>query len=306
MLTKVQSKSMFVKNITSEQLVIGAPAKVNLSLEVLNKRPDGFHNIYSLFQAVSLFDRLTVRRIDKETPQLEIGGIGGLEITPENLVFRAFETVRKRFDVSGSIAVHLEKNIPVAAGLGGGSADAAATLLACNELYGLGAELPDLAELSLEIGADCPFFFSSGQALVSGRGEQITTTDFPLDYWLVLVTPSFGLSTAESYSALKRGLTERPKRFSFGGLGTLQEFLEALRQSANDFEGIHLESHPELVTIRDGLLDLGACLVRMSGSGPTIFGIFEGLPDFDWETWGNREHWRVNTVKPIALPTREH
>lgn len=297
---------MFVKNITSEQLVIGAPAKLNLFLEVLNKRPDGYHNIYSLFQAVSLFDRLTVRRIDRETPSLEIVGADELPLAPDNTVFRAFDLVRKRFGFSGSIAVHLEKNIPVAAGLGGGSADAAAILLACNELYGLGADLKELAALSLEIGSDCPFFFSTGQALVTGRGEQLTSTAFPTDYWLVLVTPPFGISTAQSYAALKRGLTEPPKRFSFGGLGTQHEFIEALRQSANDFEGIHLESHPELVTIRDGLLDLGARVVRMSGSGPTIFGIFEGLPDFDWETWGNREHWRVNTVKPIALPTREH
>jgi 4-diphosphocytidyl-2C-methyl-D-erythritol kinase len=297
---------MFVKNITTEQLVIGAPAKVNLFLEVLNKRPDGYHNIYSLFQAVSLFDRLTVRRIDGDTPQLGIGGIGGLEVTKDNLVYKAFDVVRKRYGFTGSIEVHLEKNIPVAAGLGGGSADAAAILMACNELFELGADMSELADLSLEIGSDCPFFFSTGQALVTGRGEQMTPTDFPRDYWLVLVTPSFGLSTAESYAALKRGLTEPPKRFSFGGLRTLKEFIEALQLSANDFEGTHLESHPELVAIRGGLLDLGARLVRMSGSGPTIFGIFEGLPDFDWETWGNREHWRVNAVKPIALPTREH
>ena len=306
MLTKDRTNSMFVKNVTSEQVVVGAPAKVNLFLEVLNKRPDGFHNIYSLFQAVSLFDRLTVRRIDSAIPELDISSASNFQPAPDNLVLKAFGLIKERYNVPDSIAVHLDKNIPVAAGLGGGSADAAATLLACNELYDLGLDLPGLAELSLEIGSDCPFFFSSGQAIVTGRGENIRTTDFPLDYWLVLVTPSFGLSTAESYAALKRGLTEPPKRFTFGGLRTLQDFVVALQQSANDFEGTHLESHPELVTIRDGLLDRGAKLVRMSGSGPTIFGIFEGLPDFDWETWGDRNHWRVNTVRPIALPFREH
>jgi 4-diphosphocytidyl-2-C-methyl-D-erythritol kinase len=280
---------------------LDTPAKINLYLEVLGKRPDGYHDINSLFQAVSLFDRLTFDLTDRPGIDLTVLGTEHLAEGPENLIVRTGAMMQREFGLRRGLTVTLEKNIPMAAGLAGGSSDAAATILACNLLYDLRLDCPAMARLGLEIGSDLPFFFSGGQALVTGRGERVEETDYPIDYHLVLVNPGLAISTAASYAGLRIGLTKSKHPFNLPCCRTAEDFIESLKQVGNDFEGMHRESYPVLGEIEDVLLERGAALARMSGSGPTIFGIFTDFPEIEVEIFKRWGHWRFFTVAPIAL-----
>ena len=292
---------MFVKKITSTSVAIDTPAKINLFLDVLNKREDGFHNINSLFQAVSLFDHLTFEIQEKPELNLEISGNSQLESNDDNLVSKAYNFMRDKFDFNRGLKVKLEKNIPIAAGLAGGSSDAAATILACNLLFDLELTYEGMAGCGLHIGSDIPFFFSSGQAIVTGQGELIENSSYPLDYELVIVKPEISISTAESYKALKRNLTKQKNPFKLGTCQTVDRYITSLKEAGNDFEEVHLLSYPEIGRIKDGLLSAGAKLARMSGSGPCVFGMFSKLPDSKEDLNRNNMDWQIYFVKPIQL-----
>jgi 4-diphosphocytidyl-2-C-methyl-D-erythritol kinase len=289
---------MFVKRITSDSLIIGAPAKVNLYLQVLRKRPDGYHDLNSLFQAVSLFDRLTFNLQDDTavTVSTNSQSIGPLE---HNLITRAWRLIQTKFGSSQGVHVDLEKNIPIGGGLGGGSSDAAATLAAANILLDLHLSLSEMSHLGSSLGSDIPFFFTSGQAIAEGRGERLIETDFPTDYWLVLVTPSLAISTAASYGSLNLTLTEPKNPFKLTVCRTAGELMEQLALSGNDFEGKHREQYPVLNRIAESLTRSGATIVRMSGSGSTMFGIFEAAPEYDNGLISGEPDWQVHVVRPV-------
>ncbi|MCK4607586.1 MAG: 4-(cytidine 5'-diphospho)-2-C-methyl-D-erythritol kinase [candidate division Zixibacteria bacterium] len=293
---------MLLRDRGKGHLEIDAPAKVNLFLEVLRRREDGYHDINSAFQAVSLFDRLSFSVTDQ--PGISIKVLGNTDLSPgeDNLVARSFDLMRDRFDLKWGLSVALNKRIPVAAGLGGGSSDAAATILACNLLFDLGLSRSRMSELSLEIGSDLPFFFSHGQALVGGRGEIVEEISLPIDYWLLLVNPGIAISTADSYAALRMDLTKRQQGFSLPGCRDVSALVGALRLSGNDFEGVHRESCPVLESVREALLGSGALLVRMSGSGSTMFGVFGEAPKVRSSLKFNLGRWQHCTVKPITWP----
>jgi len=304
---------MIVERTSEGYLRIQAPAKLNLFLEVLNKRLDGYHNINSLFQAVSLFDLLEFRavsssgvRIDLEQP----GGLaqpdgldqpGDLPLDDRNLIARAYNLIRERYKLDSGLEVRLQKNIPIAAGLAGGSTDGAATIRACNIIFDLGLSNKEMSEIGLEIGSDLPFFFSGGQAIVTGRGEILEPSTMPTDYRLILVTPRLAVSTARAYAELRMGLTNSKDAFRLQACRSVGELVAALRLTANDFEQSQIESHPLLGRIRSELLDCGALLVRMSGSGPTMFGLFDVEPDEKSVLELREEEWLVNEARPISL-----
>jgi 4-diphosphocytidyl-2-C-methyl-D-erythritol kinase len=294
---------MFVKKLSSQSLVIGTPAKINLYLEVLRRRPDGYHEINSAFQAVSLFDRMRFTLTDSGRIEMELAHPVDLSTGEDNLVSRAYHLVRENAGVDFGLSVRLEKNIPIAAGLGGGSADAAATIVACNILGDLGLDVESMAQIGLAVGSDVPFFFSRGQAIVSGRGEIIREEAFPVDYWLVLVSPDFPISTRASYEGLNRDLTDNRMAVSLKGYGSMKELVGSLRSLTNDFEEYQFASFPALGRIREELLTRGAALARLSGSGPTIFGIFNEDPIIEHCECCTEGDWQVNTVRPIVLPT---
>ena len=294
---------MFVKRLSEKSLTVGAPAKINLDLRVLRRRPDGYHDIDSLFQAVSLFDRLKITRSDEFTGvRITLTNKAELPVDDSNLISRAFSLMQSRFDLPGGLEVGLEKNIPVAAGLGGGSADGAATILACKILFDLPLARAEMAELSVEIGSDLPFFFSSGQAHVTGRGEIVREVVLPTDYWVVLVTPPISVSTAEAYAALRLPLTRSSRPRSFEGWKVPNGFVKWLSDSGNDFEPAPLSALQHLQQVKDGLMVAGALLARMSGSGPTVFGIYNNAPDLEGDRVLGRSNWTVSTVRPIRLP----
>ncbi len=292
---------MFVNKITSDEIEIKTPAKINLFLEVLNKREDRFHNINSLFQAVSLYDKLHFQIQAKKELTLLIPDNKILPVDDDNLIVKAYNFMREKFELSYGLLVVLDKKIPIAAGLAGGSSDAAATILACNLLFDLELTQEGMAGCGLHIGSDLPFFFSSGQALVSGQGEIIEDTSYPLDYELVIVKPDISISTAESYDALKRDLTKQKNPFKLGTCRTVDRYITSLKRAGNDFEEVHLLSFPEIRKIKDGLLLAGADLVRMSGSGPCVFGLFKKLPDNKEDLNMSNMNWQIFFVKPILL-----
>ncbi len=292
---------MFIKRLSEESLVIGAPAKVNLFLEVLGKRPDGYHNINSLFQAVSLFDRLRFYRTNGPGVTLEFTTDCDLPTNESNLISMAYDVVKHRHGISGGLRVELEKNIPIAAGLAGGSADAAATIVACNILFDLGLSRDHMTEIGLEVGSDLPFFFTQGQAIVRGRGEVIEEVSLPTDYWLLLITPNFGISTAKSYGDLKRDLTKPKNPIKLSRCAAVEELVAQLSSVGNDFEEVHLQSHPVLGRLKNGLIECGAMLARLTGSGPTMFGIFNGVPNISRGDNFRQGDWQIHTVMPISL-----
>ena len=288
-----------------DSLTILAPAKINLFLEVLCKRPDGFHEINSAFQAVSLYDKLAFELSDEPGIQISTTMNVDLPIDQNNLIYRAFEAVDQRFSLERGLQVILEKNIPISAGLGGGSADAAATIKAVNILFDMGLSDHQMAEIGLEVGSDVPFFFSNGQALVSGRGETVKMAEFPTDYQLVLVTPDLAVSTAKAYAGLKMDLTKPKNPFRLSRCSTVGNLVLELQLTGNDFEKIHFLSYPELGRIKNGLQDLGASLVRLSGSGPTIFGLFRVTPGLKIGEINGESGWQINSARPIVLTNKD-
>ena len=292
---------MFVKYITNDSIVIESPAKINLFLEVLNKREDGFHNINSIFQAVSLFDKLEFHIIDEPIIEIKLLNDIDLPLGKDNLIHRAYTFYKSKYNIDRGLSVNLEKNIPVAAGLGGGSSNAAATIIACNLLFNGNLDRQTLVDMGLELGSDVPFFFGNGQAKVTGRGETIEDKQLPHDYHLVLINPGIHISTPESYSELKRGLTNSKLPFSLGTCRTVGEYIILLQQAGNDFEKNAFDSHPELMKIKVFLEQHGAELVRMSGSGPTMFGVFRKKPDLNGASLVSEGDWRVCTVEPITF-----
>ncbi len=245
-----------------------APAKINLSLKILNKRKDGYHNIKSVFQTVSLCDEIFIS--DSQTEK-EIEFICEPKVTkkPEdNLAYRAILLLKKYTYENGKIKVKIVKNIPVGAGLGGGSSDAAGVLKGLVKFWNIKISMDVLKKLALKLGADVPFFLYGGKCLVEGIGEKIKRlkpTPEEKNFYILLVYPEFKISTKKVYEMFDKC--------------HCKEFLIAEQQSTNDLEKIVFKKYPELKEIKEKLIDSGTIFSSMSGSGSTIFGIFKKKSD---------------------------
>lgn len=247
-------------------------AKVNLCLRVLDDRPDGYHDIETIFHSISLSDTLVVTRRETgftlSTDSVDI---------PRDETNLALAAARRLLgDGRGGVHISLEKNIPVSAGLGGGSADAAGSLVAVNLLYGLGLSQGQLAEAALDMGSDVPFMLLGGCAVGEGRGERLTSLQCLPPMTLVVVVPPMAISTKWAYESLRTGLTTRNHRVNIIA-GALRRRAVGLVNSLlyNDFETLVFERYPVVANIKEGLLSGGAVGALMSGSGPAVFGIFE-------------------------------
>ncbi len=250
-------------------LTMLAPAKINLCLSVLGKRPDGYHDVAMLMQMVGLYDEVTV---SLSGTGISVVCDGGMAPTGrDNIAWKAAEAVLRRSDGARGLAVAIKKTIPVAAGLGGGSSDAAAVLLAANKLLGTGIDRAQLAEIGASIGMDVPFFLNGPLALARGRGEVLTRLDALPKFWVLLVNPGFETSTAWVYKNLNLRLT---KNVDCNKIARLTIRNIALRLH-NDLETVTAAAHPVITRIEEALIAHGAAGARMSGSGPTVFGIFE-------------------------------
>jgi len=257
-----------------------SPCKVNLLLNILGKRPDGFHELETVMHPVPVYDQLAFERIDN-----------GIHLTcseptlptdPRNLVYRAAESFVKTADIKNGIRLHLDKRIPMAAGLGGGSGNAATTLLGLNELFDRPLTTGQLESIAASLGSDIPFFLQDKPALATGRGEKIQSFEFfPAlrGAALLLIHPGFGISTAWAYQQLTRfpnALNGRPGRAQ-NLLSLLQnnELKSAAAELYNSLEAPALEKYPLLVLFQEFLRENGAAGALMSGSGSTTFAIVE-------------------------------
>ncbi len=248
-------------------IALGAFAKVNRSLVVLGLRPDGYHEIDTLFQTIDLSDE--IRFEEEKRLTLSIAG-SAVPADDSNLVLRAAQALSERAGGDRGARLHLSKKIPVGAGLGGGSADAAAALLGLNALWRLGLTVEELRPIAATVGSDVPFFLFGGLARGTGRGERIETLPDPADECLVLLLPPFGLATPEVYRALDAGPAPDPLPPSPDS---------SAMPDRNDLEAAAERLRPELSSLRSALVSQGAVSARLSGSGSTVFGVFRSEPE---------------------------
>lgn len=246
-----------------------APAKINLYLRVVKKRVDGYHDIISLMQLISLYDELTFVQTNSGITVKCPGS--SLPEDENNLVYRAAAGFYAQTGAKPGIEITLQKHIPVGAGLGGGSSDAATTLVTLNEMHGLPLTKKELLQLGESLGADVPFFIFGKTAWAEGRGEILTEAPALPLFWIVLINPGFPVSTKEVYQGLNLGLTKKIIDYSIPRFSSVKDMATGL---TNDLEQVTLARHPVLEQIKAFLLKNDALGAAMTGSGPTMFGVF--------------------------------
>ena len=256
-------------------MVIRANCKINLGLFVTRRREDGYHELQTVMLPVrGLYDVVDVERMEREGVQFEGCGIEVDCSADKNLCVRAARLMQERYGVGG-VAIKLDKRVPFGAGLGGGSSDATAVIVAVNELYNLGLDKPTLASLAAELGSDTPFFVYNSPQLCTGRGEIMSPVAVDLrGLWLAVAKPvNEGVSTKEAYSGIKPMMpTESLVALLERDIGEWQGSV------VNDFESHIFAAHPTIKALKHKMLDAGAVYAAMSGSGSAVFGLFTEQP----------------------------
>ncbi|SEU31525.1 4-(cytidine 5'-diphospho)-2-C-methyl-D-erythritol kinase [Paenibacillus sp. NFR01] len=275
-----------------------APAKINLMLDVLHKRADGFHEVEMIMTMVDLADRLELSELRRDSIIIS-SQAGYIPLDEKNLAFQAARLIKERYNVKSGVHIHLDKRIPVAAGLAGGSSDAAATLRGLNRLWRLGIPPQELQELGAELGSDVPFCVTGGTALATGRGERLTPIPNPPQCWVILAKPPINVSTAEVYGRLRASsIPVHPSAPRMRQAIEAGDFAAVCAGLGNVLEDVTLKLHPEVRQLKEAMIKLGAEGVLMSGSGPTVFGlvskqskvarIYNGLRGFCKEVYAVR------------------
>jgi 4-diphosphocytidyl-2-C-methyl-D-erythritol kinase len=250
-----------------------APAKINLMLDVLHKRNDGYHEVEMIMTMVDLSDRLTMSELPRDTIIIS-SQAGYIPLDEKNLAFQAARLIKERYNVSTGVHIHLDKHIPVAAGLAGGSSDAAAALRGLNKLWKLGISDAELRVLGAELGSDVPFCITGGTALASGRGELLKPLPNPPQCWVILAKPPINVSTAEVYGRVKADqIAHHPSARQMENAIRNASFTEVCNALGNVLEDVTLKLYPEVEHLKNSMIRLGAEGVLMSGSGPTVFGL---------------------------------
>jgi 4-diphosphocytidyl-2-C-methyl-D-erythritol kinase len=282
---------------------ISSPAKINLFLKVLRKRPDGYHDIFSWFQMLDLVDHLDIQKLSSNEIEITTN-CPKLPTGEENLIHKAARLIQSEFNYEKGFRIKLWKNIPVGAGLGGGSSNAAAFIKGVNKLLDLGLSSPEMARLGLKVGSDVPFFFSRGQAEVTGRGDVVSPINLPIDYAVLLVTPPFEIRAAEAYRKCSLDLTDYTVNINFNCCRHADKLFAVIEKLDNDLSRALLKSYPILDKVRDVLTKSGADIVRISGSGPTVFALYKNktFTAGDLAPRLIKEGWGVCMAHPIILP----
>ena len=284
------------------KITLLSPAKINLCLSVLGKRSDGYHEVEMLMQMVGLYDEVTVALADEGiSVSCDNAAVPGGE---KNIAWRAAAEVLRDTGSKVGLLIDIKKNIPVAGGLGGGSGNAAAVLAAVNGLLNAGLDRKKLADIGVRIGMDVPFFFYGPTALARGRGEILTSLPPIPQCWVLLVNPGFETSTAWVYNNIRLGLTKKVDCNKIARL-KVRKIAQGLH---NDLEAVTTVAHPVIGRIEAALLTHGALGVSMSGSGPTVFGLFETEQSCRIAADGlSREKWRIYPAETLTeSPMREY
>ena len=254
-------------------ILIKSYAKINWTLDVLFKREDGFHELRTIYQTVSVYDEL---RISETSGAIEISCDDSRVPTGEtNLAHRAATLLRQATGVRAGARIEIEKRIPVAAGLGGGSSNAAAALVGLARLWQADIAERELIEIAMSLGSDVPFFLVGGTALGVGRGEEVYPVEQAVCDHLLLVNPGFAVSTAEAYGKLSRLTRAESLRIIPFTLFAAKAIHELPLAASNDLEQVVSAAHPEIADVKERLLGLSAQHALMSGSGATVFGVFD-------------------------------
>ncbi len=255
-------------------LYVKAPAKINLTLDVLYKRPDNYHEVEMIMTTVDLADRIGLE--SRHDGMITINSTNGfIPDDSRNLAYQAAQLIKDTYGIKEGVSIIIEKEIPIAAGLAGGSSDAAATLKGLNELWDLGLSLDTIAELGAKIGSDVSFCVYGGTALATGRGEKIQNLPTPPTCWVVLAKPKIGVSTAQVYGGLNIDEVEHPNTKQMIEAIETNDYELMCKSVGNVLETVTFKLHPEVIMIKEQMKRFGADAVLMSGSGPTVFGLVD-------------------------------
>lgn len=261
-----------------DRISLQAYAKINLGLDVLRKREDGYHEVKMIMQNISLADTLELRKVEQPGIRLRSQDdreIPSVPLDDTNLVYRAIRLLQEEYQLPGGVEAVLTKRIPVAAGMAGGSTDAAAALKGMNRLYALGLSEQKLCERGVKLGADIPYCIMGGTALSEGIGEKLTPLPAMPDCRILIAKPPIDVSTAFVYGHLKAAeLSEHPDIDGMVDAIKQQDLAGITERMGNVLETVTVPAYPVIETIKDQMLEHGAVQALMSGSGPTVFGIF--------------------------------
>ncbi|WP_186673329.1 4-(cytidine 5'-diphospho)-2-C-methyl-D-erythritol kinase [Sporosarcina sp. BP05] len=274
-----------------------APAKINLTLDVLHKRPDGFHEVEMIMTTVDLADRIWLRPADNGKIIIKASE-RHVPNDRKNLAYQAAELLQIECGITNGVEITLEKSIPVAAGLAGGSSDAAATLRGLNRLWDLKLSVEELARLGARIGSDVSFCVHGGTALATGRGELIEILPPPPNCWVILAKPAISVSTGDIYGNLNLSAIDHINTVGMIEALRAGDYDKMCKSVGNVLETVTMDLYPQVVVLKEQMKRFGADAVLMSGSGPTVFGlvkhesrvprIYNGLKGFCPEVYAVR------------------
>lgn len=261
-------------NTIMKKLTIQGMAKINLGLDVIRRREDGYHEVKMVMQTLNLCDTLTIEKVDTPSITIQVGN-APLPADENNLIYKSANLLMQHCNLSQGVSISLQKEIPIAAGMAGGSTDAAATLLGMNQLFALGLSLEELQKLGVKIGADVPYCLQGGTALSEGIGEILTTLPAAPDCFVVVGKPELSVSTKYVYENLHaNSLQYHPDIDGMVAAITNKDLDGITKRMENVLETVTEKEYPVITDIKDLLKEKGAENALMSGSGPTVFGIF--------------------------------
>ncbi|HCM86460.1 MAG TPA: 4-(cytidine 5'-diphospho)-2-C-methyl-D-erythritol kinase [Enterococcus sp.] len=249
-----------------------APAKINLGLDILGKRPDGLHELAMVMASIDLADRLYLEEIPEDRIIIETNK-AFLPTDKKNHVYEALDLVKERFDIKKGLRVKIHKEIPVAAGLGGGSTDSAAALRAVNRLWNLGLSIEEVAELGAEVGSDVPYCVYGQTSLVEGFGEKVTPIAPMPQCWVVVVKPRMSVSTRTIFAKIVMEDLYHPDIASLVSAIEENDYQKMTENLGNSMEVVTIKKHPVIQQLKDRMMKYGADAAMMSGSGPTVYAL---------------------------------
>lgn len=254
------------------EIIEKAPAKINLGLDVLGKRADGYHELEMVMSSVDLADRLIMEELEEDKIIIETNK-AFLPIDKRNNVYQAASIVKKRYCINKGILIRITKNIPVAAGLGGGSTDCAAALRGMDRLWQLGLTMPELIDIGMEVGTDVPYCIYGTTAFISGKGEKVTPLRPMPQCWVVLVKPRLSVSTGKIFQEVDLDQLHHPDIQELSDAILAEDYQRMIAAMGNSLESITIPKHPVVQQIKERMMKYGADVALMTGSGPTVFAL---------------------------------
>ncbi|MBU9721989.1 MULTISPECIES: 4-(cytidine 5'-diphospho)-2-C-methyl-D-erythritol kinase [Bacillaceae] len=254
------------------QKIVKAPAKINLTLDVLKKREDGYHEVEMIMTTIDLADRIQLTTLEENKIVIEVNK-GFVPSNDKNLAYQAAKLLKDHMNIKKGVSIFIDKQIPVSAGLAGGSTDAAAVLRGLNDMWNLQLSIDQLAEIGLQIGSDVPFCVHGGTAIATGRGEKLEFIPSPPPFWVVLVKPPKGVSTKDVYGRLNLNNLDHPDTDGMVQAIKNKDFHGISSRLQNVMEDVTFNLYPEVSKVKERMLQFGADGAVMSGSGPTVFAI---------------------------------